>query len=297
MSTLRIASHLNQKILTPSHSRNNTHVAHLIDAIRHEDQVIAVMPFLRHQDFRYYYRTATLPMIRSYMYSLFEALRATHKELIIHRDVKPANFLYDTTTGVGVLCDYGLAQAVGGDEYYEWRSTCCHSLPGPQWAWEDGRAKAKHFMQTSKVGESPGLLSGLHGIRLDKPISLYTQWQALEQDWRTRRKALKDAKGKNTALDDRMAYYQMRPAMMPPEWEADLKARHKEKRSFFANWKPAQQGQSALGQGKAGYLKEDKRSVHLSPADLSVADHTFLAVPLFERIEQEQEVSVHQKFY
>lgn len=32
--------------------RGKPHIAHLITALRHEDQVIAVMPYNRHQDFR-----------------------------------------------------------------------------------------------------------------------------------------------------------------------------------------------------------------------------------------------------
>ncbi|KAK4051272.1 Cell division control protein 7 [Microbotryomycetes sp. JL221] len=246
--------------------RDNSHIAHLIDAIRHEDQVIAVMPFVRHQDFRYYYRTATMPMIRSYMFSLLEALRATHIEMIIHRDVKPANFLFDTTTGVGVLCDFGLAQSVGGDEFYEWKGQCRHSLPGPMWAWPDGRQRAKQWYSdvvdnTNQDNKPPGLLSGLHGVRMTKPFSLYSQWLQLELDWRAKKDQIKRAKsqGLTAKLEDSVVYHNMKPSMMPPEWIPDLKQRHRDKRPFYQNWQPARQGQSAMEGGKAGYLKEDKR--------------------------------------
>ncbi|KAK4052037.1 Cell division control protein 7 [Microbotryomycetes sp. JL201] len=244
--------------------RKASHVAHLIDAVRHQDQVLAVMPFSRHQDFRTYYRKASLPLIRSYMYSLLEGLRATHEQMIIHRDVKPANFLFDTTTGVGVLCDYGLAQDVGGDEYYEWKGSCRHSLPGPQWRAKDGRIKAKQWQALAKPGGAPGLLSGLHGVRMPAPVPLYMQWKQLENEWRTLRRKCK--KGQATPMEME-TLQSMRPSMMPAEWESDLKTQAKERKHFFSNWEPARQGKDALEDGQtAGYLKDDKRFENLSPS-------------------------------
>ena len=32
-----------------------------------------------------------------------------HSRGVIHRDIKPANFLFDPRTGIGTLCDFGLA--------------------------------------------------------------------------------------------------------------------------------------------------------------------------------------------
>jgi cell division control protein 7 len=40
---------------------------------------------------------------------MFRALRDIHARGIIHRDVKPANFLFDPHRGEGTLVDLGLA--------------------------------------------------------------------------------------------------------------------------------------------------------------------------------------------
>ncbi|KAG7751845.1 hypothetical protein KL911_004423 [Ogataea haglerorum] len=85
-------------------------VAPLIDAIRYEDQVIAVLPFYKHADFRDFYRDLPLSGIKIYMHELFTALSFVHEKKIIHRDIKPTNFLYNPLTRRGVLVDFGLAE-------------------------------------------------------------------------------------------------------------------------------------------------------------------------------------------
>ncbi|KAK6341083.1 hypothetical protein TWF696_009390 [Orbilia brochopaga] len=85
-------------------------VVSLITAFRHMDQVIAVMPYFRHVDFRDYFRKLEIPEIQLYMRSLFTALKFVHAKGILHRDIKPTNFLYDCSKGRGVLVDFGLAE-------------------------------------------------------------------------------------------------------------------------------------------------------------------------------------------
>ncbi|KAJ3048488.1 hypothetical protein HK097_010487 [Rhizophlyctis rosea] len=105
---------------SPSRIHNELNILHrlsghpniipIITARRRNDQVIAILPYFEHDDFRTYYRHMTILQIRQYMRSLLSALAHVHAEKIIHRDVKPSNFLYDPELGTGVLVDFGLAQ-------------------------------------------------------------------------------------------------------------------------------------------------------------------------------------------
>ncbi|KAF8476964.1 kinase-like domain-containing protein [Kalaharituber pfeilii] len=93
-------------------------VVPLITAFRHLDQVVAILPYFRHVDFRQYFRTMSIPAMRLYFRSLFSALCHVHEQKIIHRDIKPTNFLYDISKGRGVLVDFGLAEREGADSSY-----------------------------------------------------------------------------------------------------------------------------------------------------------------------------------
>ena len=90
-------------------------IAPLITAFRNQDQVIAVLPYFRHADFRVYFREMKPEEIRIYFRSLFSALKAVHDSEIIHRDIKPTNFLYNPSYQRGVLVDFGLAEREGTD--------------------------------------------------------------------------------------------------------------------------------------------------------------------------------------
>ncbi|KAJ1517145.1 hypothetical protein HMI54_006774 [Coelomomyces lativittatus] len=93
-----------------SPSTGHKNVACLISLHRHEDKIIVVMPYFEHIDLKAYFNDLAFSELRYYFSSLFSALQFCHSKDIIHRDVKPANFLYHPTKRFGVLVDFGLAQ-------------------------------------------------------------------------------------------------------------------------------------------------------------------------------------------
>ncbi|KAI0010727.1 kinase-like protein [Xylariaceae sp. FL0662B] len=102
--------------------RGSPYVCPLITAFRQADQVIAILPYFRHQDFRKYYPHMNVYDMRIYFRSLFQALAAVHAKGIIHRDIKPTNFLYDPDKKRGVLVDFGLAEREGAES----KPCLCH---------------------------------------------------------------------------------------------------------------------------------------------------------------------------
>ncbi|KAG2013063.1 CMGC/MAPK protein kinase [Coprinopsis cinerea AmutBmut pab1-1] len=129
--------------------RGARHVSQLITAFRHHDQVAIVMPYHRNEDFRDYYETLPMEGIKSYFRCLLRALRDIHARGIIHRDVKPANFLFDPSTGQGTLCDFGLAQIM--DDKPPVLGACLHTQPTEQYP--HGHIRKKHQYDENLVKE------------------------------------------------------------------------------------------------------------------------------------------------
>ncbi|EZF30972.1 CDC7 protein kinase [Trichophyton interdigitale MR816] len=90
--------------------RGHPAVCHIKAAFRLDDQVIAVLPYFPHTDFRLMFRTFLVEDMRHYFKSLLDGLAFVHKLGVIHRDIKPTNFLYNPKLRRGVLVDFGLAE-------------------------------------------------------------------------------------------------------------------------------------------------------------------------------------------
>jgi len=54
----------------------------------------------------------TIDEIRSYIHSMIQNLEVLHNYGIVHRDIKPGNFLYSRKKKSGILIDYGLSEIV-----------------------------------------------------------------------------------------------------------------------------------------------------------------------------------------
>ena len=53
-------------------------------------------------------KTAKINDVKHYLLELLKALKILKDQKIVHRDIKPLNFLYNMKTKKGVLIDFGL---------------------------------------------------------------------------------------------------------------------------------------------------------------------------------------------
>lgn len=89
---------------------NHPNVAPLYDVLRYQDQIAMVIPYYHNDEFREYFKYLPINGIKTYIAQLLKALAYLHSKGIIHRDIKPNNFLFDVRKGKGVLVDFGLAE-------------------------------------------------------------------------------------------------------------------------------------------------------------------------------------------
>ena len=82
----------------------------MISAYRKEGQVSLVFKYQKSKSFLAFLGNATLDEIKYYMKALLFAIYGLAQVGIMHRDVKPSNFLYDPDTKTGLLIDFGLSE-------------------------------------------------------------------------------------------------------------------------------------------------------------------------------------------
>ncbi|XP_041847310.1 cell division cycle 7-related protein kinase isoform X1 [Melanotaenia boesemani] len=102
----RIAAEL--QCLTVAGGREN--VMGVTYCFRREDHVVIVMPYMEHQAIVDIIGSLSFEEVRLYIYHLLKALKHIHQFGIIHRDIKPNNFLYNRHSQMYALVDFGLAQ-------------------------------------------------------------------------------------------------------------------------------------------------------------------------------------------
>ena len=85
-------------------------VTDLIQGFRLEGQVSLVFKYQKSQPFLTYLTKLDLVGVKHYMYTLLDAVDHLAEHGVMHRDIKPTNFLYDTNTKTGLLIDFGLSE-------------------------------------------------------------------------------------------------------------------------------------------------------------------------------------------
>ncbi len=102
---LSLLSYLNRKI-------NDSRIVKILDGnyIEKTGDFFFVTPYFKFNKFSEFYKNMSFEKIQIYMYQLLTCLKKIHDVGIIHRDIKPDNFLFNYETNECCLIDFGLAE-------------------------------------------------------------------------------------------------------------------------------------------------------------------------------------------
>uniref|UniRef100_A0A182XW28 non-specific serine/threonine protein kinase n=1 Tax=Anopheles stephensi TaxID=30069 RepID=A0A182XW28_ANOST len=105
-------SRIEREILCMKKIGGQRNVVGLLGGFRLEGEVALVMNYIPQEPFHLYYAQLTPAEVQRFLQQLLIALEWVHLHGVIHRDVKPSNFLHSPRNGGGsyVLVDFGLAQ-------------------------------------------------------------------------------------------------------------------------------------------------------------------------------------------
>ncbi|KAJ8734405.1 hypothetical protein PYW07_014956 [Mythimna separata] len=117
------------------------HVIGVELCLRNLDTIVFIMPYIPHKKFSEYVGDMDAAELRQYMRALLTALRHVHSFGVIHRDVKPSNFLYDRDNKRYLLVDFGLAQRLCPAPEEPAADPTLPALPAPPPAHSNGLRK------------------------------------------------------------------------------------------------------------------------------------------------------------
>jgi cell division control protein 7 len=102
---LSLLSYLNRKV-------NDDRIVKILDGnyIEKTGDFFFVTPYFKFNKFSEFYKQMSFKKIQIYMYQLLTCLKKIHDVGIIHRDIKPDNFLFNYETNECCLIDFGLAE-------------------------------------------------------------------------------------------------------------------------------------------------------------------------------------------
>ncbi|XP_076149507.1 cell division cycle 7-related protein kinase isoform X1 [Alosa pseudoharengus] len=144
---IRVAAEL--QCLTVAGGQEN--VMAVTYCFRKDHHVIIVMPYVEHEPFVDIVGNMTLQEVCHYIFNLFIALKHIHKFGIIHRDIKPTNFLYNRSQRKYALVDFGLAQGTPDTQIELLKEVISKAQKGGRTTGEPEHSRGKSVPATAPV--------------------------------------------------------------------------------------------------------------------------------------------------